>query len=64
MTKKTWDIVNFPTETKVNECLDCKHEGTDWGEIDVGTEEAEVVCPKCGSYHYYVKDKPNDNKPI
>lgn len=56
MTKK-WVVVDFPTETKVNECLDCKHEGTEWGEIEIeGSDEAEVVCPECGSFNYYVKD--------
>ena len=59
MPKNEWDIVDFPTETQVNECLDCKHEGTEWGEKDIGEDHAEVVCPNCGSYHYYMKDTEN-----
>ena len=43
----------------INECLDCHHEGREWGERDTGQEYPEVVCPKCHSYHYYIKDTEN-----
>ena len=39
----------------LQECLDCKYEGFDYGEIDhEDQDEAEVLCPKCGSTHYYI----------
>lgn len=51
------DYIVEPLENDpLNECLDCHHEGREWGEKDVGQEHAEVVCPVCGSYHYYVKE--------
>jgi hypothetical protein len=44
----------------LNECLDCHYEGREWGEIDRGLHVcADVVCPDCGSIHYYVKDTQN-----
>jgi len=40
----------------LQECLDCGYEGLDHGERDVeGYDEADVLCPKCGSLHYYIK---------
>lgn len=37
-----------------NECMDCGYESNTHAEYEVdGLEEAEVVCPKCGSLHYY-----------
>ena len=39
----------------LQECLDCQYQGFDYAEIDaVGKEEAEVMCPKCGSVYYYI----------
>ena len=43
-----------------SECLDCGHESFDHAEYEIeGQEEAEVVCPKCHSYHFYIKDTEN-----
>jgi hypothetical protein len=40
-----------------NECMDCKHESNTHAEYEVeGLTEAEVVCPNCGSLHYYTSD--------
>jgi len=37
-----------------NECLDCKHIGNTHAEYELeGVDEAEVVCPECGSLSYY-----------
>jgi hypothetical protein len=37
-----------------NECLDCKHTGNTHAEYELeGVDEAEVVCPECGSLSYY-----------
>ena len=42
------------------ECLDCGHESMNHAEYEIeGQEEAEVVCPKCHSYHFYIKDTEN-----
>jgi Zn finger protein HypA/HybF involved in hydrogenase expression len=44
----------------MSECLDCGHESIDHAEYEVeGQEEAEVVCPKCHSYHFYLKEMEN-----
>ena len=49
-------IVTSRDDDPINECLDCKYEGKEWGEIDRGLHVcADVVCPKCGSAHYYIK---------
>lgn len=51
------EIIKPLDDDPLNECLDCKHEGQEWGERDIGEDHAEVVCPKCGSIHYYIKDE-------
>ena len=39
-----------------SECLDCGHESFDHAEYEIeGQDEAEVVCPKCYSIHFYIK---------
>jgi len=39
------------------ECLDCGFEATYHDEHHIaGQEEAEVVCPNCKSYNYFLKD--------
>lgn len=53
------EIVKPLKSDPINECLDCQHEGREWAEMDIGQEYAEVVCPKCHSYHYYIKDTEN-----
>lgn len=40
-----------------SKCLDCGHESKTHAEYEVdGRDEAEVVCPECGSLHYYMED--------
>ena len=57
---KLYDYIMTPQEgDPLNECLDCQYEGREWGEKDIGEDHAEVVCPKCGSIHYYFKDEEN-----
>jgi Zn finger protein HypA/HybF involved in hydrogenase expression len=47
-------------DPSLNECLDCGHESLDHAEYEVeGQDEAEVVCPKCHSYHFYIKETEN-----
>lgn len=47
-------------DDEMQECLDCGHESKDHAEYEVeGYDEAEVVCPKCHSYHFYIKDTEN-----
>jgi hypothetical protein len=37
-----------------NECLDCGHSSKTHAEYELeGVDEAEVVCPECGSLSYY-----------
>lgn len=57
MSKVEYTIKGLDTDP-TNECLDCHHESKDWAETDTDAdaEEATVVCPNCGSIHYYVKD--------
>jgi transcription elongation factor Elf1 len=43
----------------LNECLDCGFVSKTYGELDRGFDEAEVVCPNCGSLHYYITDEAN-----
>jgi DNA-directed RNA polymerase subunit RPC12/RpoP len=40
---------------ELQECLDCGYVGTEYGEIEQDDDEAEVVCPQCSSYHFYLK---------
>lgn len=55
-----YDIVPPHQDDPMNECLDCHHEGREYGEIDMGIDDcAEVVCPKCGSINYYIKEIEN-----
>jgi hypothetical protein len=56
---KKYDYVMPPREDDpMNECLDCKYEGKEWGEIDRGVHVcADVVCPKCGSPNYFIKEQ-------
>lgn len=50
-------FVGVLDDTIRHECLDCGHEGNTHAEYEVdGLKEAEVVCPECGSLHYYVED--------
>lgn len=40
-----------------NKCMDCGYESSSHAEYEVdGLVEAEVVCPNCGSLHYYMED--------
>lgn len=40
-----------------NACMDCGHKGKTHAEYEVeGLKDAEVVCPECGSLHYYMED--------
>lgn len=57
-----YDYVMTPQDSDpVNECLDCHHEGKEWAEIDRGLHScADVVCPQCGSIHYYIKEGHSD----
>jgi Zn finger protein HypA/HybF involved in hydrogenase expression len=61
---KKYDYIVTPRKNDpLNECLDCKYEGREWGELDQGLdEEAEVVCPNCGSLHYYIKGEEECDK--
>ena len=44
-----------------NECLDCKHTGNTHAEYELeGVDEAEVVCPECGSLSYYETEAGTD----
>jgi Zn finger protein HypA/HybF involved in hydrogenase expression len=55
MSKAEYVIKGLDTDP-INECLDCHHESKDWAETDTDAEEATVLCPACGSIHYYVKE--------
>jgi Zn finger protein HypA/HybF involved in hydrogenase expression len=47
-------------DNEPQECLDCGHSGNNHAEYEVeGQDEAEVVCPKCHSYHFYIKETEN-----
>lgn len=53
---KLYDYLVTPRDENdpMMDCMDCLYEGREYGEIHKDDEEqAEVVCPKCGSYHYY-----------
>ena len=52
---KLYDYIVEPRDQNdpMMDCMDCHYQGREYGEIDRGEPEAEVVCPKCGSYHYY-----------
>lgn len=53
-------IYDYLMESEVfHECMDCGHVSQTYGEIDRGFEEAEVVCPHCGSIHYYFTEEAN-----
>jgi len=63
MSKDKLEILDFNEET--NECLDCGHQSTSFGElyneqgnkITSWNEEDNVVCPKCQSFNYFLKEK-------
>jgi DNA-directed RNA polymerase subunit RPC12/RpoP len=41
----------------LNECMRCGHKSATHAEFEVeGADEAEVVCPNCGSPAYFVKE--------
>jgi ribosomal protein L32 len=45
------------TSEELNECLDCGHESHEYGERHPEDAlEADVVCPSCGSIHFYIKE--------
>ena len=53
---KLYDYIVTPRDENdpMMDCMDCHYEGKEYGEIHRDDDEqAEVVCPKCGSYHYY-----------
>jgi hypothetical protein len=51
-------FVGVLEDPETNECLDCKHKGKTHAEYELeGCEEAQVVCPECGSIHYYLEGK-------
>jgi DnaJ-class molecular chaperone len=53
--RKVLDFVGFLPDDEPQECLECKFTGKVHAEFEVeGLEEAEVVCPKCASLHYYI----------
>jgi DNA-directed RNA polymerase subunit RPC12/RpoP len=55
--RRILSFVGVLDDETLNECMDCKHESKTHAEYEVeGLEEAEVVCPECGSIHYYQKD--------
>lgn len=55
--QKVTKYVGILKDDGLNECMRCQHVSHDHAEFEVeGKEEAEVVCPNCGSLHYYVKD--------
>jgi DNA-directed RNA polymerase subunit RPC12/RpoP len=40
-----------------SKCLDCGHTGKTHAEYEIeGVTEGEVVCPECGSLHYYMEE--------
>ena len=55
-------FVGVLDDDEVSECLRCKHQGNTHAEYELeGINEAEVVCPHCGSSDYYVKENVNAN---
>jgi DnaJ-class molecular chaperone len=55
--RKIVSFVGVLDDNEVSECLSCKHEGKTHAEYEIeGFDEAEVVCPECGSSDYFVKD--------
>jgi Zn finger protein HypA/HybF involved in hydrogenase expression len=47
-------------DNEPQECLDCGHSGNNHAEYEVeGQDEAEVVCPKCKSSNYFIKENSN-----
>ena len=54
---KILSFVGVLDDSTPNHCLDCGHEGNTHAEYELeGVEEAEVVCPECGSINYYEVD--------
>ena len=52
--RKIVSFVGILDNDTQSECLDCKHVGNTHAEYELeGVDEAEVVCPECGSLHYY-----------
>tara|TARA_R110000782_G_scaffold22452_1_gene59515 strand:- start:97 stop:303 length:207 start_codon:yes stop_codon:yes gene_type:complete len=57
------DVIDFNDE--LNECLRCGYTSTSFAElydengdeITAWNSENNVVCPKCKSFDYYIKDK-------
>ena len=44
-------------DDEFSECMRCGHESDTHAEFEVeGADEAEVVCPNCGSMAYFVKE--------
>jgi len=53
--RKVLNFVGILPDDEHQECIDCKFTGQVHAEFEVeGLEEAEVVCPKCASLHYYI----------
>ena len=66
MAKIKMDIIDFGDD--INECLDCGYTSTSFGELydNKGKEitswnkEDNVVCPKCKSFNYFLKQENNN----
>lgn len=55
--QKVVAFVGILKDEGLNECMRCGHVSDDHAEFEVeGKDEAEVVCPNCGSLNYCVKD--------
>lgn len=55
--QKVVAFVGILDDDSPNECMRCGHISCDHAEFEVeGKEEAEVVCPNCGSLNYCVKE--------
>jgi DNA-directed RNA polymerase subunit RPC12/RpoP len=51
-------FVGILKDDGLNECMRCGHESNTHAEFEVeSADEAEVVCPNCGSMAYFVKEK-------
>jgi DNA-directed RNA polymerase subunit RPC12/RpoP len=49
-------FVGILEDDEISQCLDCGHKGDTHAEYELeGIDEAEVVCPECGSLNYYVE---------
>jgi hypothetical protein len=54
--RKIIGFVGVLQDPETSGCLDCGHKSMSHAEYAVeGCNEAEVVCPECGSLNYYVE---------